>query len=120
MAPDQPPQIPPIKKVVWMKDGQVIETSGIRKYRHYRKQKILEIRDLNEMDSGLYECAASVNSTEKGRAELWSKFKAHRLCTVLAMFGLSSCCFDCLFTVIISSYEKCLLYGINVYQWPGN
>ena len=79
-----------------MKDSQVIETSGNRKYRHYRKDKILEIRDLNEMDSGLYECAASVKSTEKGRAELWSEFKVQRMCTVLAMFNLSSCCFELL------------------------
>ena len=57
-----------------MKDGQVIATTGTRKYRHYRKKKILEIYDFDEMDSGLYECATSVNSTEKGRAELWSEF----------------------------------------------
>ena len=59
-----------------MKDGQVIETMGTKKYRHYRKKKRLLIRDPNEMDSGVYECALAPNSTEKGKAELWSKLTA--------------------------------------------
>ena len=36
-------------------------------------KKRLLVRDIVEEDSGVYECAFSLNSTEKGRAELWSK-----------------------------------------------
>ena len=56
-----------------MKDGEIIITKGNRKYRNYGKKKSLEISDLQAEDSGIYECATSPNSTEKGRAELWSK-----------------------------------------------
>ena len=64
----------PRNKVVWMKDGEIIVTSGNRKYRNYGKKKKLLIRDPREEDSGIYECALSINSTEKGRAELWSEY----------------------------------------------
>lgn len=68
-------QIPPYKisrqqVVVWIKDGHVIMTLGTKKYLHYRRRKELVIRSLNEMDSGIYECAISLNSTERGRAEI--------------------------------------------------
>ena len=56
-----------------MKNGQIIVTKGNRKYRNYGKKKKLLINDPGEEDSGFYECALSPNSTEKGRAELWSK-----------------------------------------------
>ena len=45
-------------------------TLGTKKYLHYRRRKELVIRSLNEMDSGIYECAISLNSTERGRAEI--------------------------------------------------
>ena len=56
-----------------MKDGEIIVTKGNRKYRNFGKKKLLLISDLQAEDSGIYECAISPNSTEKGRAELWSK-----------------------------------------------
>ena len=56
-----------------MKDGEIIITKGNRKYRNYGKKKWLLISDLQAEDSGVYECAISPNSTERGRAELWSK-----------------------------------------------
>ena len=58
-----------------MKDGQVIVTQGNRKYRNYGKKKRLLINNTNVGDSGIYECALSPNATEKGRAELWSKWE---------------------------------------------
>lgn len=63
----------PRSNVTWMKDGEVIVTEHNRKYRHYRKKKILEIFDLTYTDQGLYECGYSREDTQRGLAELWSK-----------------------------------------------
>ncbi len=71
-----PNEIPRQLEVVWMKDGLVVETVGTRKYVHHRRKKQLVIKKLDEMDSGLYECAISPNSTEKGVAQLWSESNA--------------------------------------------
>lgn len=56
-----------------MKDGEIIVTKGNRKYRNYGKKKRLLISNPQAEDSGIYECAISPNSTETGRAELWSR-----------------------------------------------
>ena len=72
ILPDTPPHRPR-SEVVWIKDGQVIDTSS-RKYRNFGKKKWLLIRDLTETDGGVYECAFTPNATEKGRAELWSEW----------------------------------------------
>ena len=63
----------PRDEVIWMKDGQIIVTRGNRKYRNFGKKKKLQINNPQVEDSGVYECAHSLNSTEKGRAELWSE-----------------------------------------------
>ncbi len=65
-----PNRIPRQQAVVWIKDGHAIVTAGTKKYLHQRRKKKLVIRSLSVMDSGVYECALSSNSTEKGRAEL--------------------------------------------------
>ena len=70
-----------------MKDGEIIITKGNRKYRNYGKKKRLQIRDPQAEDSGVYECAISPNSTETGRAELWS-----RLIKILGHFVPSIWC----------------------------
>jgi len=74
VLPDNPPQRPE-NHVIWMKDGVVIETLGTKKYRHQRMKKRLIIYELTDLDSGMYECAFSLNSTMRGRAELWSKYR---------------------------------------------
>jgi len=58
--------------VVWLKDGNVLNVRT-RKYRKYGMKKRLLVRNIMEEDSGMYECTYSFNSTEKGRAELWSE-----------------------------------------------
>ena len=63
----------PRSNVMWMKDGEVIVTENNRKYRHYRKKKILEIFDLTYTDQGVYECGYSSEDTQMGSAELWSE-----------------------------------------------
>lgn len=63
----------PRSNVVWMKDGEVIITENNRKYRHYRKKKILEIFELTYTDQGVYECSYSAEDSQKGSAELWSE-----------------------------------------------
>lgn len=58
--------------MIWLKNGDFLDTRP-RKYRNYGMKKRLLVRNVVDEDSGVYECAFSLNSTEKGRAELWSK-----------------------------------------------
>ena len=69
--PDSPPHRPDTE-VVWLKDGAELDTSS-RKYRNYGKKKQLLVTEVRDEDAGVYECARSLNSTERGRAELWSE-----------------------------------------------
>lgn len=69
--PDSRPHRPRTD-VIWLKNGDFLDTSP-RKYRNYGMKKRLLVRNIVDEDSGVYECAFSLNSTEKGRAELWSK-----------------------------------------------
>ena len=57
---------------MWLKDGIVLNVNT-PKYHNYRKKKRLLVRRVRVKDSGIYECTYSFNSTEKGRAELWSE-----------------------------------------------
>ena len=56
--------------MVWLKDGNALNTHT-RKYRNYGLKKRLLVRNVVEEDAGMYECTFSLNSTEKGRAEVW-------------------------------------------------
>lgn len=71
VLPDSRPHRPRTD-VIWLKNGDFLDTRP-RKYRNYGMKKRLLVRNVVDEDSGVYECAFSLNSTEKGRAELWSK-----------------------------------------------
>ena len=64
----------PAIEVQWLKDGEVIVTEGRKKYRHYRKKRLLEINDIDYTDQGVYKCRHLAGQEgEMGSAELWSK-----------------------------------------------